>query len=147
MFSSALQCLSKAHLQKSLYNIKWGFFFSMHSSFKYKQESISTVLHCFKGASPIFKDSNSNSKYIFYEIIKWKTHFGVPWSAEMITYIFHILSKKNAKRINILYLIYVIVMTLFLQKSSQGKEGLTFQMGIFSPNFHNKKLIMKNNII
>lgn len=84
-------------IYKRAYIILSGFFFSMHSSFKYKQESISTVLHCFKGASPIFKGSNSNSKYIFYEIIKWKTHFGVPWSAEMITYIFHILSKKMQK--------------------------------------------------
>lgn len=53
--------------------IKLRGFFSMHSSFKYKQESISTVLLLLKGASPIFKDSNPNSKYTFYENITWKT--------------------------------------------------------------------------
>lgn len=37
-------------IYKRAYIILSGVFFSMHSSFKYKQESISTVLHCFKPA-------------------------------------------------------------------------------------------------
>lgn len=49
-----------------------------------------------------------------------------------------IFCPKNAKRINrplILYLIYAIMATLFLQKSSQGKESLTFQNVNLFPRF------------